>query len=30
LVEDGTDLVYILNSGNQECVKIENQGLIQT
>lgn len=30
LVEVGTDLVYILNSGNQECVKIENKGLIQT
>ena len=30
LVEVGTGLVYILNSGNQECGKRENKGLIQT
>ena len=30
LVEVGTDLEYILNPGNQQCVKIENKGLIQT
>uniref|UniRef100_UPI00359C0FFA hypothetical protein n=1 Tax=Bacteroides caccae TaxID=47678 RepID=UPI00359C0FFA len=26
----GTDLVYILNSGNQQCGKSENKVLIQT
>ena len=30
LVEVGTDLVYILNPGNQQCGKRENRGLIQT